>query len=78
MKSRGALHTSVVVRERVLGEREADNLVPRVVDVVEPREPRVPVDEVEAPSARRAQVPDNQLDPVGVTHNVRIELRPES
>ena len=58
----------------MLGEREADGLVPRVVDVVEPLEPRVPVDEVEALAARRAQVAHDQVEPVGGAPDGRVEL----
>ena len=58
----------------MLSGREADGLVPGVVDVVEALEPRVPVDEVEALAARRAQVAHGQVDPVGGAPDVRVEL----
>ena len=63
-------------RERVLGEREADRLVRHVVDMVEPLEPRVAVDEVEPLAARRAQVRDDEVDAVGVTADRCVELSP--
>ena len=55
--------------------READAGVSGVVDVVEPLEERVAVDEVEALARVRAEVGGDEVDGVGVATKRSVELQ---
>ena len=61
-------------RVRVLGGREADLVLRDGVRGVEPLEPRVAVDEVEALAAVRAEVRDDEVDAAGVAAEHAVEL----
>ena len=61
-------------RVRVLGGREADLVLRDGVRGVEPLEPRVAVDEVEALAAVRAEVRDDEVDAAGVAAENAVEL----
>ena len=60
---------------RELRSREANLRVGDVVDVVEPLEERVAVDEVEALARVRAEVGGDEVDGVGVATNRSVELQ---
>ena len=74
-ESNEATPTLVAGRGRVLSGREADLVLRDVVGGVEPLEPRVAVDEVEALAAVRAEVSDNEVDAVRVAAERAVELR---
>ena len=74
-ESKEATPILVAGRGRVLSGREADLVLRDVVGGVEPLEPRVAVDEVEALAAVRAEVSDNEVDAVRVAAERAVELR---
>lgn len=69
-----SLRTHIADRERVRGLRQPDSAVSHVVNRVEPLKPRHPVDEVEPRPRDRAVVGYDQIVPVGVASDVRVEL----
>ena len=68
------LSTSVDLALRELGVREAGSVALGNVDMIEPLEPRVAVDEIEARAALREEVRDDEVDTVVVAADRGIEL----
>ena len=71
---KGSLRTHITNRERMCRLREADPAVPDVIHRVEPLEPRHSVDEVESRPGDRAIVGHDQVVPLGVAPDVRVQL----
>ena len=69
-----SLRTHIADRERMRRLCQPDTAVSHVVHRVEPLKPRHPVDEVEPRPRDRAVVRYDQIVPVGVASDVRVQL----
>ena len=71
----GNIRSSVGRSVREGRSRESDAGVSRVVDIVEPLEERITVDEVEAFARIRAEIGGDEVDAVRAAANSSVELR---